>query len=220
MLISAIVFLVYLATKISSGGNAEEQTKPRYVPVYNRQQVYYTSSSHRAYELTSRGLEKIEDKMKSIAARLPKEAYSTKTRTRTFYLVGGQYHQTEPWTLFFGKCKPEDNNQYDKNAVAVYNSVGKLMGYLSKEDAVSYRENFGAAQTWCYGFTYETKKGNVAAKLTCLGELFPSPKGQKTPALDIIRGGLVEYYGEMGYFKDHQHRNEEEYPKHTLMKSF
>lgn len=203
ILIVIIVFLVYLATKLSSGGNTEEQTKPRYVPVYNRQQVYYTSSSHRAYELTSRGLEKIEEHMKTIAARLPKEAYSTKTRTRTFYLVGGQYHQTEPWTLFFGKCKPEDNNQYDKNAVAVYSSLGKLMGYLSKEDAVQYRENFGTAQTWCYGFTYRTKNNKIAAKLTCLGEIFPAPKGNKTNILDIIRDGLVEYYGEMGYMGEH-----------------
>lgn len=214
IIILAVIIIRYAAKKATADPDEVEQGRESRayhgLPHFNRFKTYYTDRSFRAYELYPKGVEYIDSLMKHIATRVPAGLFTTKSRTRDFTMVGGQHHGTEGWQLIFGKCKPEDNNQYDKNAVAVYNSVGKLMGYLSKEDAVRYRENFGAAQTWCYGFTYETKKGNVAAKLTCLGELFPSPKGQKTPALDIIRGGLVEYYGEMGYFKDHQYRNEEE----------
>ena len=207
LLIAAAAF--YALKKFLEQTEAEMEMEEIMESPFSKLKVYYTDRNFRAYELTEKGLEEIDVLMTDIARQLPQLTFSTKSRTRDFRLLGGQHHGTEAWQLIFGKCKPEDNNQYDKNAVAVYSTVGKLMGYLSRDDAARYREEFGDAPHWCWGFTYQTSKGNVAAKLTCLGELFDSPKGQKTPIVDLVRNGLISDYGEMSYFKDHQHRNEE-----------
>lgn len=209
-------FLIYCFAKLNSFDTSEIEEKLEkeyeeiYEPTYNKSKVYYTDNHFRAYELTQKGMEQIDTLMQDIARHFPGELFTTKSRLRSFNLVGAQHHGTEAWILFFGKCKPESNNPYDKNAVSLYTPVGKLMGYLSREDAMKYREYFGEAPSWCWGYTYETKRQNVAGHLTCLGELFDTPKGQKTPVLDIIRGGLISDCGELGFSKELQKNRWEE----------
>lgn len=211
IIILAVIIIRYAAKKATADPD-EQEARHEHTPFerlhFNRFKTYYTDRSFRAYELYPAGIKFVDEVMQSFTPRLPEGAFSTKSRTRDFRLVGGQHHGTEPWQLIYGKCKPEEGNQYDPNAVAVYSISSKLLGYLSRDDAARYREEFGNDPHWCWGFTYQTSKGNVAAKLTCLGELFDSPKGQKTPIVDLVRNGLISDYGEMSYFKDHRHTAE------------
>lgn len=56
---------------------------------------------------------------------------------------------------FLGYVCSEPNNPHDKNAIAVYRSDGKLIGYIPKDEAKDFREWSTKENLPCIGFIKE-----------------------------------------------------------------
>lgn len=73
----------------------------------------------------------------------------------TYYtkIAGVQHHSSkQDIGGFLGYVCSEPNNQYDKNAVAVYRNDNKLLGYLPKDEIKSFREWSEKENLPCIGF--------------------------------------------------------------------
>lgn len=73
----------------------------------------------------------------------------------TYYtrIAGVQHHNSkQDIGGFLGYVCSEPNNQYDKNAAAVYRNDNKLLGYLPKDEIKSFREWSEKENLPCIGF--------------------------------------------------------------------
>lgn len=73
----------------------------------------------------------------------------------TYYtkIAGAQHHcNKQDIGGFLGYICSEPNNQYDKNAVAVYRNDNKKLGYLPKDEIKSFREWSEKENMPCVGF--------------------------------------------------------------------
>lgn len=73
----------------------------------------------------------------------------------TYYtrIAGVQHHNSkQDIGGFLGYVCSEPNNQYDKNAVAVYRNDNKLLGYLPKDEIKTFREWSKKENLPCIGF--------------------------------------------------------------------
>lgn len=73
----------------------------------------------------------------------------------TYYtkIAGVQHHcNKQDIGGFLGYIYSEPNNQYDKNAVAVYRNDNKKLGYLPKDEIKSFREWSEKENLPCVGF--------------------------------------------------------------------
>lgn len=68
------------------------------------------------------------------------ESHYVKALARTFD-SGNKQNKNRSYVVV--TLAPEDNNPYDKNAVAVVGEFG-VLGYLSRDDAELYREKYGS----------------------------------------------------------------------------
>lgn len=55
---------------------------------------------------------------------------------------------------FIGTVKPDLNNKYDKNAIAIYRGDGKLLGYIPKDETRHIRR-WGVGVAICVGYVKE-----------------------------------------------------------------
>lgn len=82
---------------------------------------------------------------------------STKPRPKhaTFdsRVAGAQYHcDDSDIGGFLGYIEPEPNNEYDKNAIAIYSNDGKHLGYIPKGDTARVRRWASRESLPCIGF--------------------------------------------------------------------
>lgn len=71
------------------------------------------------------------------------------------YLAGLPHHASK-YDIggFSGWVEADYNNKYDRNAMGVYNSFGKLLGYIPAKEVLDYRAWCGAKPQPCVGFIY------------------------------------------------------------------
>jgi hypothetical protein len=69
------------------------------------------------------------------------------------YIAGINHHcSASDIGGFTGVVAPEPTNQYDKNAVAIYRSDSKLLGYISKSELSEYHEWSRGKPFTCVGY--------------------------------------------------------------------
>lgn len=69
---------------------------------------------------------------------------------------------------FLGYAAPEPDNEYDRNAVAVYRNDGKLLGYIPKKENKEFKEWSESCTVPCVGYIFQedgTMRGRVKALL-------------------------------------------------------
>lgn len=82
----------------------------------------------------------------------------TKKKRITFKtkLAGAQYHcDDDDIGGFLGYIAPEPDNEYDKNAIAVYRNNGKHVGYIPREDIASLKRWASQPSLPCIGYIFD-----------------------------------------------------------------
>lgn len=71
------------------------------------------------------------------------------------YIAGAQHHISK-YDIggFYGWVGAEPDNPYDKKAMGIYNSFGKLLGYIPAKELSNYREWCAIQPQPCVGFLY------------------------------------------------------------------
>ena len=68
-------------------------------------------------------------------------------------IAGAQYrNDAQDIGGFLGYVCSEPNNQYDKNAIAIYRNDGKLLGYIPKDETDDFREWSEKENLPCVGY--------------------------------------------------------------------
>lgn len=87
------------------------------------------------------------------------------------YIAGLPYHAaTHDVGGFWGWIEHEVGNKYDRNAMAVYNSSGKLLGYIPAKEVSDYRDWCDSQPVPCTGYIYIEEgqlRGRVKALMPC-----------------------------------------------------
>ena len=81
-----------------------------------------------------------------------------KNKSTTFEtkLAGAQYRCTDDDIGgFLGYIAPEPDNEYDKNAIAVYRNNGKHVGYIPREDIASLKRWASQPSLPCIGYIFD-----------------------------------------------------------------
>lgn len=90
------------------------------------------------------------------------------------YIAGVPHHATKYQIGgFCGWVAHEEGNKYDPYAMGVYNSKGKLLGYIPAKDVKQYRAWCDAEPQPCVGFIYEEDgqlRGRVKVLRPCNAE--------------------------------------------------
>ena len=70
--------------------------------------------------------------------------------------IAGLPHHASKYDIggFSGWVEADYNNKYDRNAMGVYNSFGKLLGYIPAKEVLDYRVWCGVEPQPCVGFIY------------------------------------------------------------------
>lgn len=82
----------------------------------------------------------------------------TKKKRITFKtkLAGAQHHcDDDDIGGFLGYIAPEPDNEYDKNAIAVYRNNGKHVGYIPREDIASLKRWASQPSLPCIGYIFD-----------------------------------------------------------------
>lgn len=82
----------------------------------------------------------------------------TKKKRITFEtkLAGAQYHcDDDDIGGFLGYIAPEPDNEYDKNAIAVYRNNGKHVGYIPKDDVIRVKRWASQPSLPCIGYIFD-----------------------------------------------------------------
>lgn len=81
-----------------------------------------------------------------------------KNKSTTFEtkLAGAQYRCTDDDIGgFLGYIAPEPDNEYDKNAIAVYRNNGKHVGYIPKDDVIRVKRWASQPSLPCIGYIFD-----------------------------------------------------------------
>ena len=70
--------------------------------------------------------------------------------------IAGAVHHVSKYDIggFCGWVDADQENPYDNKAMAVYNSFGKLLGYIPADELKNYREWCDAQPRPCVGFVF------------------------------------------------------------------
>lgn len=100
------------------------------------------------------------------------------------YIAGTSHHCTIiECNAFVGFAVPEPNNKYDKNAVAILNNKGKLLGYIAKKELKDFREWSNCKTVPCVGYISKEDDGSFHSNLKCI----------KPYSMDFIKEEITRY---------------------------
>ena len=84
------------------------------------------------------------------------------------YIAGLPYHDTKSDVGgFTGWIANEPNNKYDKNAMAIYNFQGHLLGYIPSTELKEYRRWCSGQTQPCMGYIY-IEEGEIRGRVKTL----------------------------------------------------
>lgn len=81
----------------------------------------------------------------------------TLRETEYFCSIAGVTHHNDEDNIggFIGYCMADPNNRYDKNAIGIYESGGRLVGYIPKDEQKNFRTWSKRDPLPCIGFIEE-----------------------------------------------------------------
>lgn len=111
------------------------------------------------------------------------------------YIAGLKHHITKADIGgFTGLVVPEPTNKHDRNAMGVYNSSGKLLGYIPASELRDYRKWCEAQPQPCAGFIYAEDgelRGRVKIVRPCNAEFI---KDRFTSYFQWIKDNVGDAY--------------------------
>jgi hypothetical protein len=72
--------------------------------------------------------------------------------TEYFCKIAGAHHRNKDEGAFIGVVTNDPDNEYDKNAIAIYRNDGKLMGYIPREEQRDFRKWSDRDPLPCVGY--------------------------------------------------------------------
>ena len=72
--------------------------------------------------------------------------------TEYFCKIAGVHHHNKNEGAFIGVVMNDPDNEYDKNAIAIYRNDGKLMGYIPREEQRDFRKWSDRDPLPCVGY--------------------------------------------------------------------
>lgn len=72
--------------------------------------------------------------------------------TEYFCKIAGAHHRNKDEGAFIGVVTNDPDNEYDKNAIAIYRNDGKLMGYIPREEQRDFRKWSDRDPLPCIGY--------------------------------------------------------------------
>lgn len=72
--------------------------------------------------------------------------------TEYFCKIAGAHHRNKNEGAFIGVVTNDPDNEYDKNAIAIYRNDGKLMGYIPREEQRDFRKWSDRDPLPCIGY--------------------------------------------------------------------
>ncbi|MBD5391267.1 hypothetical protein HDR66_00495 [bacterium] len=108
-----------------------------------------------------------EFKKKPVLQMLNREGDMHEDEWHTY--IAGLPHHASKYDIggFSGWVEADYNNKYDRNAMGVYNSFGKLLGYIPAKELSEYREWCDAQSQPCVGFIY-SEDGQLRGRIKIL----------------------------------------------------
>lgn len=110
---------------------------------------------------------------KEVSVELLNEEYSGYAEEWTdycYFFISGLSHHCSHSDIggFLGLVAPEPENPYDKNAVAIYRSDAKLIGYVPKSMQQSFGELNQYKPCTCVGYITQDSDGQLSGKVKIL----------------------------------------------------
>lgn len=72
--------------------------------------------------------------------------------TEYFCKIAGAHHRNKDEGAFIGVVTNDPDNEYDKNAIAIYRNDGKLMGYIPRDEQRDFRKWSNRDPLPCIGY--------------------------------------------------------------------